>query len=143
MDIQVTITAPTPAGVLAKLQTAVLAWGGSPQVASPAPKAAAAKKAKPAATEVVAESLADEPSSFGEETFEDAGETFGDEPEVVETKDAKAPKVDVAAVHAACLAHAKKHSRPETMKVLAKYKVKSVSELKPETYAAVVKALKV
>ena len=81
-------------------------------------------------------------ASSDEESFDDLDE---DEEEVTTKKSAKGKtaKVTEKDVNAAAKIHAKKHTRPETLKILAKkFKVKSISELKPDQYAAAVAALK-
>lgn len=71
--------------------------------------------------------------SFDEETEEEA-------PKAKKTKAAPAPKI--GDVNDAAKAHAKKNGREKTLAILTKkFKVKSVSELKPEQYAEVIKAL--
>lgn len=66
---------------------------------------------------------------------------FDAEPEP--KKSAATTKLTAKDVNAAALAHAKKNTRAATMKVLAKFKVQSINDLKPAQYAEVVKALKV
>ena len=106
------------------------------------------KTAKPA--KVVEE----DETTFGSDEIED--DTSFDTPEEMlgddagedetQTKPAKTTKVKLTdkEVNAAAMAHARQNGRPATLKILEKkFKVKSILELKPEQYAAVVKALEV
>ena len=107
--------------------------------------APAAKKAKAAPVVVEAE----ETESFEESIGEDEGEELGfdsaeeTEDEAPTAKPAKASKLTDKDVHTAALAHAKKHGRPATLKLLkAKFGVASIAEIKAADYAKVIAALK-
>lgn len=94
---------------------------------------AAAAPAAPAQTEM-----------FGAEP--EAADDFMNPPEETTTISAKtvAKKLTEKDVNDACIAHAKIHTKPVTLGILSKkFNVKSVLELKPEQYPAVVDALKV
>ncbi len=113
-------------------------------------KAPAAKKTKAAPVETAEEST-DELENFGEEIEAAADEDEGDlgfdemsEDEAPAPKATKAKKLTDKDVHSAALAHAKKFTRPVTLKLLAaKFKVKSIAEIKAEDYGKVIAALKV
>jgi hypothetical protein len=67
-----------------------------------------------------------------------------DEKPVKKGKTAKAKKITADDVNDACKKHAKENGREATLKVLKKkFKVESVTELKPEQYEEVIKAVAV
>lgn len=89
-----------------------------------------------------------EASDDVEETTDETDEMAFDEDEVEEapkkSAKTKAAKLTEKDVNTAALAHAKKHTRPKTLALLKKqFKVGSISELKPDQYGEVIKALKV
>ena len=111
-------------------------------------KAAKKVKAGEAVALVEAEETTEDESI---ETFggEDEGEELGfdsaeeTEDEAPVAKPAKASKLTDKDVHTAALAHAKKHGRPATLKLLkAKFGVASIAESKAADYAKVIAALK-
>ncbi len=93
-----------------------------------------ARKGKAAPAEVVEEQL---DLGSTEETMDFTGEV--EEP----AKEAKAKKLTDKDVNDACMAFAKANGKAKTMAILAKFKVKSILELKPETYGKVIAALEV
>jgi len=107
------------------------------------------KKAAPVEEpeEIDADELSDELEA-AEETTDDADEMgFDEEAEQEAPKKsakAKTAKLTEKDVNTAALAHARKHTRPKTLALLkSKFKVSSISELKPEQYSKVIEALKV
>ncbi len=103
---------------------------------------------KAAAAEELDESLIEGGEENGEVVADETGgeeEQLGfdmaeEEPPPKTTK----KKLTDKDVNQAAMAHAKKHGRPVTLKLLAKnFKVKSILELKPEQYPKVIAALKV
>lgn len=73
-----------------------------------------------------------------EESFEE------EETPPKKTAAAKAPKIDAKMVNDACKAHAKKNGFENTKNLLMKkFKTSSVSKLKPEQFADVLKVMKV
>lgn len=151
MSFQVTVTGGTPAelvkqlNVAAGLLTATITTPGKLGGAT----RTAPKKAAPAVVEDEDESLSlgdDEDTT--EETEELSFDSMGDdEDEEVEVapkkKSGKTAKVTEKELNAACMAYAKEHGRPATMKLLkSKFKVGSLTEIKPEQYAQVIAALK-
>ena len=114
--------------------------------ASAAPVETKAKKAK---LNLPLIEVPEETESFEESLGEDEGEELGFD-SAEETEDeapvAKAPKASKLTdkdVHTAALAHAKKHGRPATLKLLkAKFGVASIAEIKAADYAKAIAALK-
>jgi len=111
-----------------------------------------AKKSAPAATVDADDELAGDIEAEEDElsleatSDEDTEMGFDDEEEVEEApkKATKSKKLTDKDVNAAALAHAKKYTRPKTLELLKKkFKVASISELKPEMYGKVIEALKV
>lgn len=140
-QIQVTLKGTTFADVIAQAAALVEAAG----TLNPAATATAVRKGKKAATPAIEESFVDETETDNVlEAAED--ETSFDELEEPTPKPAKkaAAKTTQKQVNDAAMAHAKKHGRKETLKILAtKFKVKSILELKDEHFAAALKALAV
>jgi hypothetical protein len=54
-----------------------------------------------------------------------------------------AAKITQKDVIRACKAYSEEHSRKDALKILAKFKVKSVNELTPDQYGPVIKAMKI
>lgn len=78
------------------------------------------------------------------ESFDDAPADIVDEAPAKPAKVAAGKKVSKNDVDAAAMAHAKKHGRPATMKVLAAtFKAKSILEIPEKNWPAAIKALKV
>lgn len=142
MIIEVKVAGATPAEVLTKLNAAVATWT---KTGATAPAKTTKKVAAPI------EETEDEELSLdaNDELADDMA--FDDVPEYDEEVEEPAPKKTAAKakkltekdVNAAALAFSKAKGRPAAMKVLAKYKVKSILELKPEQYAKVIADLKV
>lgn len=152
MEITVSIKAKTAAELPAELRKAADALE---KEKGPGAKPAKTRKADPVEIEEIMEASSEEAEeSLGEdeETTEVAEEQMGfddmeaeDEVEEKPAKPAKgAKKFTDKDVNEAALAHAKKHKRKATLEVLQKkFKVKSISELKPDQYGAAIAALKV
>lgn len=95
----------------------------------------AAPKAKAKAAPVIEESFLDD----AEETSDDFGGF--EEPEEPKKKEKKTPKITEATIQKAAAAYAKENSREAVYKILKKFKVKSVLELKESQYEDVMEAL--
>lgn len=121
-----------------------------------APAKAASKKAAPVVEPVdtdddedfapkkstkkaAAASFDDDDAEETEAVTEDEEEDFTTPPK--KTAEAKKPKLTVDMVNDACKTKAKETDRETVLKILKKFKVKSVSELKPEQYGAVIEAM--
>ena len=116
--------------------------------------------------EAAEESSDDAPDADEEESFEEKpaakgkgkkAASFDDEPEAEEEEESeaeeeeeapkaakgKAPKLTVDDVNDACMARAGRTNRADVLAILKKtFKVKSVTELEPSDYAAVIAAMK-
>jgi hypothetical protein len=111
-----------------------------PAAATKAPKdAKPGKKAKPADEEEEEFEL-DETEETEEEEEAEESEDETEEEEEAEEEEETAHEIDD--VIAAFQGYAKKHSREKAAKVLAKFKVKSVRDLKAKQYAEVMAILK-
>lgn len=80
---------------------------------------------------------------FGETALNemDAEEQAETEAEVTQNAENEQPPLDLKDVIGACKAHASKHGKAATMKIITNFKVKSVQDLKPAQYQGVVSAL--
>lgn len=90
------------------------------------------------------------PAPEVEDSFDDAAETEETETENFGAEEAeeaapakKAKKITSKDVNEAAIQHATANGRPATLKVLAKFKVKSILELEEKDFAKVIKALEV
>ncbi len=144
MELQIVIKGGSTAELLKGLKAASAELGNVGEVIQSTPSPTTKKKAaKPAA---VVEEVAEEIESFGEETTDADELGFGEEAEepAAAAPAKKAPKLTEKDVNEACKAHARKHGRAETLKVLkGKFNAESIVEIKPELYAKVLAALKV
>ena len=103
-----------------------------------------AAKGKKAAATFDADEDEEAEAEEDEESEEEADEETEEEEAPAPKKAAKPAKIDAKAVNEACKAHAKKHGFDTTKALLLKkFKTSTVSKLKPEQYADVVKAMKV
>lgn len=124
----------TPKEIAAQLNAAADIYNNTPVgSAAPAEKPAKAKKTtKPA-----------------EESFDLASDDAADDAEADDLTEEEEEETEeeetgpgLEEVQAALAKHAKKHDRASAMKILAKYKVKTVKDLKAKDYAAVISAAK-
>jgi hypothetical protein len=157
--VTLTITGQNLGELAAKAMTfAQTAQEGIKLGAAPTTAQKILKKAKKAAVEAEETDLEMADEELVDDTLDAAGSDdealemgfdAADEDEVEETPKKTAAKTKTAKVtekdvNAACLAHARKHTRPKTLELLKKkFKVGSISELKPDQYSAVISALKV
>ena len=115
---------------------AVSIAGAQGLATTPAPKKT--KKAAPVAEDLALDEVLETTEAIEDDFLADEVE------EKPAPKKAKEVKLTDKDVNAACMAHAKVNGRPKTMDILTKkFKVKSILELKPDQYQAVVTALKV
>lgn len=103
------------------------------------------KQAAPTTSELPDETLDEVAEETVEESFDSledvSEETIEETP--AKTAKKKTTKLTEKDVNEQAMAHAKKFGRPKTLEILnKKFKVKSILELKPEQYAAVILALK-
>lgn len=142
LEIQVTLKGKSVQELLAQAQAfidadAPVALAGA-TTGKRSKKAAAPKEDE--TLDTILDEVADETATDEElPGFDD--EESGEELEEKPAK--KSAKITDKDVNTAAMKHAGKHGRPATKAVLAKFKVKSILELKPEQYAKVVQALKV
>lgn len=145
-EIQVTLKGATLTEIATQARLLADLAGGTTEAAAPVTKRGRKAKTETTAVEVNDYSFdsSDEETTEDVETTESFDEVETDE--VVEEtpkKRAKAKKLTDADVNDAAMAHAKKHGREKTLKVLKKFGVKSILELDQDQYAEVVKALAV
>lgn len=140
-EIAVTLKGGTIAEVLQQAQSLIDAEGTVTTI-GPTTTGKRGRKAAPVAdTDLLADdSDAGEQLELGGDDTETEVDSFLEEP----PKETKTKKLTDKDVNTAAMAHAKKHGKPATMKILnGKFKIKSILELKPTQYAEVIKALKV
>ena len=136
MQIQITLDATKgPQSVVEQLNT-LAAMLSVPAAAKPA----TAQGVKAAVDDFDAEETAPEIETAAAVDVDD----FDLEPEKAKPAKAKPAKVTRAEVNDQCKAHAKKHGREATLKVLkTAFKTTSINDLDEKQYAAAIKALAV
>lgn len=140
MNASLNIIVKNPAQALAILEFAAgLENGETPKIG---------KTTKPVAKKAAAVVEESEDLLMDTEEMDELGFDGGEAEELEEKpkakKEAPAKKLTDKDVNAAALAHAKENGRPATLAILnKKFKVKSILELKPEQYGAVITALAV
>lgn len=144
-QLSVTITGKN----IGELAASAMAFAQSTQTATklgatPAATTTKKKAASAPVEETLDDGLLDE-TPIEAADGDDAIESFDDLPEETPAPAAtKGKKITEKEVNQAALAHSKTHTRPKTLELLNKhFKVKSISELKPEQYAKVLTVLKV
>lgn len=140
MDITVTLQARTPNDMRGKLLEAIEIWNSKVEADETiaTTEAAPAKRGrKPKTTKVETEEpeLANEASNTPAEELDFMGGA-------AEAPAATEKKLTIDDINEACMKYAKVKGRPQTLELLQKkFKVKSITELKPETFGKVVEAL--
>ncbi len=140
-QFSVTVTAGTLGELIANIQTTLSTLDTLEPKAVTTKKAATTKKT--AAPQALEEDMLGDDAGEATEETEELG--FDSEEEKPAKKAAsKAKKITDKEINAAAVAHAKENGRPATLAILQKkFKVKSILELKPEQYPAVLAALEV
>jgi hypothetical protein len=142
MNIQVTVSGATTSELIKNLTAATAALSKATPV-----KRAAATEDEDTDTETETDdldSVDDQAEVDGlEDTSEEASFDDIEEEETPKSAKGKKTKITLSDINAAALKHAKKFKKEKTLKILAKFKVKSVNELKTSQYEQVLAALKV
>lgn len=149
-NVSVTLTGKTMADVAKQAATFFGATGATLETKTSGATKTATKKTAPA---VIEDDLLGEEETLeadAEETtdelenFDDAADDVEEAPAKKTAASTKKTKLTEKDVNTVALKHAKENGRPETLKILkAKFKVGSITELKPEQYAKAIEALKV
>lgn len=148
--MKVTIHAEGSAKEIAQQLTeaaAVYGGGSAPAASAPVKTGKPGRPAKPKDEEEEEFDLTDAEEEQEEEENENEEESEEETEEEEESgesesEEEEAPSVSLQDVIGAFQKYAKKNSREDAAKVLKKFKVKSVKDLKKDQYPAVLKALK-